>query len=164
MLIPSSRSPELEQFQSVVQIRKWNIRLYSHYRRIALYVDSVVNPQQIRAALTGLIGIGRLSVPGDQRELLRIYGARFNAIDGHFDQSRCQEVAERNRCVPLRGNCVRIGGITAPVEAVTPRMLVVRWPFTCIEPVPLVVTTDQGSTGLSSEPFTVCRNATETGS
>lgn len=98
-------------------------------------------------------------IKGRAGELLRIYGSRFNAIDGHFDQSRCEDVAGRNRCVPLRGNCVRIGGVPAPVEAVTPRMLVVRWPFTCVEPVALVVTTDRGDTGLSSAPFTVCRNA-----
>jgi len=53
---------------------------------------------------------------------------------------------------------VQINGASAPVEAVTPTMLIVRWPFTCAAPVPLVVTTDQGSTGASSAPFTVCTN------
>lgn len=35
--------------------------------------ETETDAEQIRAALKGLIGIGRLSVPGDQRELLRIY-------------------------------------------------------------------------------------------
>jgi len=96
---------------------------------------------------------------GKQGDLLRIFGSGFNVIDGHFAEDQCADVTGRNRCVPLRGNCVHINGISAPVEAVTPTMLVVRWPFTCTEPVPLVVTTDQGATGTSSTPLTVCTHA-----
>jgi hypothetical protein len=48
--------------------------------------------------------------------------------------------------------------VSAPVEAVTPTMLVVRWPFTCVEPVPLVVKVDQGATGTMSAPMVVCTN------
>jgi hypothetical protein len=92
-------------------------------------------------------------------ELLRIYGLHFNAIDGHFNELACDDVGGRNQCIPLRGNCVRIGGLSAPVEAVTPTMLVVRWPLTCVVPVPLVVTVDQGSVGIASEPVSVCGNA-----
>jgi len=95
---------------------------------------------------------------GREGDLLRIFGSGFNVIDGHFAEDSCADVAGRNRCVPLRGNCVRIGGLSAPIEAVTPTMLVVRWPFTCIEPVDLDVTVDQGATGATSEPFTVCTN------
>lgn len=98
---------------------------------------------------------------GQEGGLLRIFGSGFNVIDGHFSEkdNQCADVVGRNRCVPLRGNCVRIGGVRAPVEAVTPTMLVVRWPFTCIEPVPLVVTTDQGPSGATSAPITVCTGA-----
>ncbi len=99
---------------------------------------------------------------GRAGERLRIFGSGFNAIDGHWDQrsteNSCADVESRNRCVPLRGNCVQIGGVSAPVEAVTPTLLVVRWPFTCVEPVPLVVRVDQGATGNISEPFWVCTN------
>jgi len=99
---------------------------------------------------------------GREGERLRIFGMGFNAIDGHWDQrsteNSCEDVASRNRCVPLRGNCVQIAGVPAPVEAVTPTLLVVRWPFTCVEPVPLVVRVDQGATGNTSEPFWVCTN------
>jgi hypothetical protein len=95
---------------------------------------------------------------GRQGELLRIFGSGFNVIDGHFAEDNCSDVAGRNRCFPLRGNCVRIGGVSAPVEAVTPTMLVVRWPFTCIGPVKLVVSVDQGPTGSTSQPLTVCTN------
>lgn len=93
---------------------------------------------------------------GRAGERLRIFGSGFNAIDGHFAEGSCTDVVGRNRCVPLRGNCVRIGGVSAPVEAVTPTMLVVRWPFTCIGPVPLVVTVDHGAAGASSEALVVC--------
>ncbi|GIW42051.1 MAG: hypothetical protein KatS3mg076_2628 [Candidatus Binatia bacterium] len=96
---------------------------------------------------------------GRKGELLRIFGSAFNVIDGHFAEDRCEDVEGRNRCVPLRGNCVRIGGVPAPVVAVTPTMLVVRFPFTCTAPVELTVTTDQGPTGLTSEPFRVCTNS-----
>lgn len=95
---------------------------------------------------------------GKQGDLLRIFGSGFNVIDGHFAEDNCADVTGRNRCVPLRGNCVQINGVSAPVEAVTPTMLVVRWPFTCTQPVPLVVTTDQGSTGAKSAALTVCTN------
>jgi hypothetical protein len=99
---------------------------------------------------------------GQAGELLRIYGSGFDVIDGIFSQEsgQCADVAGRNRCVPLRGNCVQINGVAAPVEAVTPTMLVVRWPFTCLAPVPLVVKTDRGAAGsVVSNTFTVCTNA-----
>jgi len=89
-------------------------------------------------------------------ELLRIFGSGFNVIDGHAADSTCPDVADRNRCVPsLRGNCARINGVPAAVEAVTPTMLVVRLPFSCIAPVPLTVQTQGGGT---SVPVPVCTN------
>ena len=88
--------------------------------------------------------------------LLRIVGSGFNVVDGHAADSTCPVVAERNRCVPLRGNCVRIDNVPAAVEAVTSTLLVVRLPFSCIGPVPLTVQTQGGGT---SVPITVCTNA-----
>jgi hypothetical protein len=88
-------------------------------------------------------------------ELLRILGSGFDVIDGHAADSTCPEVADRNSCVPLHGNCVRINGVPAPIEAVTPTMLVVRLPFSCVAPVPLKVQTQDGGT---STPVTVCTN------
>jgi len=93
---------------------------------------------------------------GKRGELLRIFGAGFNVIDGLFAENQCGDVRGRNRCAPLRGNCVEIGGVAAAVDAVTPTMLVVRWPFTCLQPVPLMVTTGFGGT---SAPFTACTPA-----
>jgi hypothetical protein len=93
---------------------------------------------------------------GRAGDLVRIYGSGFNAIDGHFSELTCADVPGRNRCVPLRGNCVRLGGIEARVEAVTPTMLVVRRPTTCAAPVPLSVTVGKGSSGIESQPFPVC--------
>jgi hypothetical protein len=94
---------------------------------------------------------------------LRIYGLHFNAIDGHAGEESCADLASSNSCLPLRGNCVRIGDVSAPVEAVTPTMLVVRWPLTCVSPLPLVVVAARGGSGTPSQPLAVCvddRNAT----
>jgi len=95
---------------------------------------------------------------GETGELLRIFGSGFNVIDGLFAEDHCADVVGRNTCLPVRGNCVQIGGVVAPVEAVTPTMLVVRWPFTCLAPLPLVVKIDQGPNVATSDPFTVCVN------
>jgi hypothetical protein len=96
---------------------------------------------------------------GREGDLLRIFGSGFNVVDGLYSETRCEDVGGRNRCLPLRGNCVRIGGIPATIEAVTPTMIVARWPFTCVEPVPLVITVDQGVSGNVGEPFAVCGEA-----
>jgi hypothetical protein len=118
-----------------------------------LFVPAQAHRSQQPPLLTGVS-----PAAGQQGDLLRIFGTGFNVIDGHFSEDQCADVAGRNRCVPLRGNCVKINGVPALVEAVTPTMLVVHWPFTCVQPVALVVTTDQGATGASSAPFTVCTN------
>ena len=121
--------------------------------------NTAFSPAQAHRSLQAPVITAVAPAIGEQGDLLRIFGSGFNVIDGHFAEDNCADVTGRNRCVPLRGNCVQINGVSAPVEAVTPTMLVVRWPFTCAEPVPLVVTTDQGSIGTSSAPFTVCTNA-----
>lgn len=93
---------------------------------------------------------------GHRGDLLRIYGSGFDVIDGHFAENRCAEVAARNTCVPVRGNCVQINGAAAPVEAVTPTMIIAHWPFTCTEPTQLIVKVDQGPDVVTSEPIAVC--------
>jgi len=115
-------------------------------------------PSQAHRSLQPPLITGITPATAREGDLVRIFGSGFNVIDGHFSETACADVRGRNRCVPLRGNCVKIDGVSAPVEAVTPTMLVVRWPLTCLEPVPLVVTTDQGSTGVSSTPYMVCVN------
>lgn len=92
---------------------------------------------------------------GKAGDLVRIFGNGFNAIDGH-DAERCADLSVRNRCAPLRGNCVRLGDVPAALEAVTPTMLVIRLPFSCVEPVQLTVTTQGG--GISA-PVTVCNHS-----
>ncbi|HYD47027.1 MAG TPA: hypothetical protein VEB21_01700, partial [Terriglobales bacterium] len=96
------------------------------------------------------------SPTGRAGELVRIYGTGFNVIDGHFAEDQCRDVRGRNRCVPLRGNCVRVDGVPAAVEAVTPTMLVIRRPFTCLSPGEVVVTVDKGATGVTSNSFSLC--------
>lgn len=72
-------------------------------------------------------------------ELVRIYGSGFDAIEGAG--SDCEDVAAANGCRPVRGNCVFIDRQPAEVVAVTPTMLVVRAPFTCVSPVPVAART-----------------------
>ena len=72
-------------------------------------------------------------------ELVRLYGSRFDAIEGAG--SDCGAVAAANGCRPVRGNCVFIDRRPAEVVAVTPTMLVVRAPFTCVAPVPVAART-----------------------
>jgi hypothetical protein len=72
-------------------------------------------------------------------ELVRIYGSGFDAIDGAGD--RCGDIEAANGCRPVRGNCVFIDRQPAAVVAVTPTMLVVRAPFTCVEPVSVAART-----------------------
>jgi hypothetical protein len=118
--------------------------------------DTLIAPAQAQRDLNPVID----SVHprrGRQGELFRVFGSNFNAIDGHFAGALCQDLNARNRCVPLRGNCILIGGVPAALEAVTPTMLVGRWPFTCTEAVNLVVRVDQGPTGVSTPPFSVCQ-------
>jgi hypothetical protein len=75
-------------------------------------------------------------------DLIRIYGEGFDAIDGVG--SSCNTPIEVNTCRPLRGNCVLIDRVPAAVIAVTPTMLVVRAPFTCVAPVRASVRTRWG--------------------
>lgn len=98
--------------------------------------------------------------PGRGRagELLRIFGAGFDAVAGYGD-ANCGSVAAANGCAPVRGNCVLIDGVPAAIEAVTPTMLVVRWPFTCLEPVPLRVAVARADGPATSDAMTVCSGA-----
>jgi hypothetical protein len=75
-------------------------------------------------------------------DLIRIYGDGFDAIGGIGPS--CDTPIEVNTCRPLRGNCVFIDRIPADVIAVTPTMLVVRAPFTCVAPVRASVRTRWG--------------------
>lgn len=88
-------------------------------------------------------------------EIVRIFGSGFNAIDAHATGEPCPDLGARNRCVPVRGNCVRIGDVPAALEAVTPTMLAVRMPFSCVVPVTLTVQTQGGGT---SSPVALCTN------
>lgn len=72
-------------------------------------------------------------------ELVRVYGSGFDAIDGAG--TSCDTIAAANTCRPLHGNCVFIDRAPTEVIAVTPTMLVLRSPFTCVEPVELRVRT-----------------------
>jgi hypothetical protein len=92
-------------------------------------------------------------------DLVRIYGSGFDAIDGAGDS--CTGVTAANTCRPLHGNCVFVGQSAAQVIAVTPTMLVVRAPFTCVEPVPLRLRT-RWTHGFSRFDFCVVPPATAT--
>lgn len=80
-------------------------------------------PPRIEAAVPAVAAAG---------EIVRIYGSGFDAIDG--TARGCAEVPDANGCHPLRGNCVLFGNESAEVVAVTPTMLVVRAPSSCVVP------------------------------
>jgi hypothetical protein len=83
-------------------------------------------------------------------DLVHIYGSGFDAIDGVG--TSCTNLESVNSCHPMRGNCVQIGRTPAQVVAVTPTMLVVRAPFTCVAPVTVAVRT-RWSHGFGRAPF-----------
>ena len=76
-----------------------------------------------------------------QGDLVRLYGTGFDAIDGNGPGADCDTIATLNTCRPVHGNCVLIDRQPADVVAVTPTMLVVKAPFTCVSPVTLAVKT-----------------------
>jgi hypothetical protein len=75
----------------------------------------------------------------EEGDLVRIYGTGFDAIRGSGPDGDCASISSLNGCRPVVGNCVVIGGEPAEVVAVTPTMIVARAPFSCAEPVPVVV-------------------------
>jgi len=82
--------------------------------------------------------------------LVRIYGSGFDAIEGAG--SSCDTIPAANTCCPLQGNCVFVGRTPADVVAVTPTMLVIRAPFTCVAPLTVSVRA-HWSHGLARAPF-----------
>lgn len=72
-------------------------------------------------------------------ELVRLYGSGFDAITGAGND--CADVPRANACPPRTGTCVMIDRQPAEVVAATPTMLVIRAPFTCVQPVPVVART-----------------------
>lgn len=87
-------------------------------------------------------------------ELVRLYGRGFDAIEGNAAGGGCGTVAEANQCRPVRGNCVLVGRQPADVVAVTPRMLVIRAPFTCLEPTTVTIR-NRRKRGLARHDFCV---------
>ncbi|MBI3783496.1 MAG: right-handed parallel beta-helix repeat-containing protein [Deltaproteobacteria bacterium] len=125
----------------------------SDHGRFTLFAPSQAHRSHLAPAVTGVRP--SKGVAGD---LVRIFGSGFNVIDGHAADATCPNVAARNRCVPLRGNCVRIGDVAAPIEAVTPTMIAVRLPLSCVQPMALTVATQEG--GISA-PVMFCTNAVQ---
>lgn len=93
---------------------------------------------------------------GRRGDLMRIFGSGFEAIYAGASADVCSDPSAWNRCEPLRGNCVRVGGVEAVVEAATPSMLAVRLPFTCVEPVLVEVVTEAAPS--SPANISVCTN------
>ncbi len=86
--------------------------------------------------------IKRIEPPVAQAgDIVRIYGSGFDAIDGNGPGATCDSLATVNTCTPLRGNCVFFDRQPAQVVAVTPTMIAVLAPFTCVSPVPVSVRT-----------------------
>ena len=118
-------------------------------------LNTTVAPAQAQRSLRAPLITAVRPTKGAAGDLMRIFGSGFNTIDGYAAGSDCADVAGHNSCSPMHGNCARIKNVSAAIEAVTPTMLVVRLPFTCVEPTALTVQTQGGGLSL---PFTVCTN------
>lgn len=115
-------------------------------------------------SITPAVAPGGLGVPevsrvvpsrGGAGELVRIFGSGFDAV-GAYGAGGCESPAAANGCDPVRGNCVTIDGEAAEVVAATPTMLVVRRPFTCLEPVALQVSVAGVDRPATSRAVEVC--------
>jgi hypothetical protein len=87
-------------------------------------------------------------------ELVRVYGRGFDAIEGNAPDGGCDDIPAANRCASSKGNCVAVDGQPADVIAVTPTMLVLRAPFSCVSPVRIEVR-NRRSRGIARASF--CR-------
>lgn len=133
--------------------------------------DVVVDPcQAYREPLAGTRIDSAFPKAVRRGELVHIYGAGFNAVEGYGAAiaspgapPTCDQVAAGNTCDPdLRGTCVefvRPGGLpplAAKVVAVTPTHLVVESPLDCAAPIQVRVRrmTPSGSrTFISARPI-----------
>ena len=87
---------------------------------------------------------------GAAGDLVRVYGRGFDAIEGQPRDGSCATIALNNRCLPNRGNCVRVGQVDAEVIAITPTMLIVKLPTTCVSPTTLSVRARHGQKRLQT--------------
>lgn len=85
-------------------------------------------------------------------EPVRVFGEHFVAPQTDATLV-CGPLPRPRECpAPDAALCATVGGVSAEIEAVTPGMLVLRMPFPCVEPVPLLVHTPAGS----SPPTLLC--------
>jgi hypothetical protein len=72
-------------------------------------------------------------------ELVWIYGEGFDAVGGAAQDAECDGAGRP--CRASDPNCVFIDRQGAEIVAATPTLLVIRAPFTCVEPVKLIART-----------------------
>lgn len=72
-------------------------------------------------------------------DLVWIHGSDFDAVGAAAEDTGCN--GPGRPCSPADANCVIIDRQPAEVVAATPTMLVIRAPFTCVEPVKLIART-----------------------
>lgn len=94
---------------------------------------------------------------GRYGEWVRIYGHGFDAVTLREDGLG----SELSPCPVAGATAVRIGGVAAPIEAVSPTMILARWPFTCLEPVALSAVAERVDGPVESESVRVCHHPTE---
>lgn len=85
-------------------------------------------------------------------EWMRIRGTGFDAIGAWAGAD------QPGQCAAGAAMTVELAGHRVPVEIVTPTMIVARWPFTCLEPVPLIVSAERLGGRIASDPVIVCRH------
>lgn len=74
-------------------------------------------------------------------DLVWIYGYNFDAVGAAAQHPGCE--GPGRPCRLADPNCVVLGTTPAEVVAATPTLLVIRMPFTCVEPVPLTARTSR---------------------
>lgn len=83
---------------------------------------------------------------------VRIFGEHFIGPEVELAHL-CAPLPAPASCLLSRSTaCVTVDGIPAQLDVVTPTLLVARMPFTCVQPVPLVVHTPRGA----SDPAWIC--------
>lgn len=83
-------------------------------------------------------------------DLVWIYGRGFDAIDAAAQTGNCDGTGRA--CRAADPNCVFFGRESVEVVAATPTLLVIRAPFTCVEPVPVAARTSR-SRGFARATF-----------
>lgn len=123
-------------------------RLDLHAPNAMPAIEPVVAPHALEVP-----SVTSVSPPlGRAGDWMRIRGTGFDAIGALAGGG------DPGRCAAGTAMTVELAGHPVPVELVTPTMIVARWPFTCLEPLPLVVFAERLEGRVAGNPILVCHH------